>query len=408
MRIVSQSEHDAVADRPKITDEAIAALKLRVGKAIPQPASAFHDVTADAIRNYARGIGDRNPLYRDADYARASVQARVVAHPTFMLYTGVPAEVAPADGSSGDPLAGVHAFYSGEDIHWFRPIVAGDRLEYSGGLAAVELKASRRGGRALHEIRERVFRDAAGVVGVSRERLIRIGRNASRERASGQPEAAREVPHRYTVDEMERIDAAYEAEEIRGAEPRYWEDVSIEDRSTPLVKGPYTVTAYICFAEGTGPRNKFHRAHSDAYAYRKRHPRAFPLNSLGYPDTIARVHWDREMAFRAGLRETYDFGGERIAWMSHAVTNWMGDGGFLERLTVRITAFCFVGDTVWIVCRVAEKLSSARVVLDIQAVNQTGESVATARAVVKLPTRDGGSLAELPSQSDEWATTIQF
>jgi acyl dehydratase len=377
----------------EITDEIVERKRRRVGLPVPRLDAPFEYITIDNMRNYARGVGDINPFYRDAEYARQTRWGRLLAHPSFIAYTGRSLETTFSDEllatGRGDPLAGVHAFYSGEELEFFRPIGDGDRLTVRSGLASIDVKPSRMGGRSVHEVEESVYRDQNGdLVGVRRQLLIRVERSAAREKQKNQSVA---VPHRYTPEDIQRIYADYEREYIRGAAPRYWEDVEIGEPTIPLVKGPYTVTAYICFAEGTGPRNSYHRAHSVAYRYTKDHPRAFPPNELGYPDTVARVHWDREMAHRAGLPETYDFGGERVAWMSHAVTHWMGDDAFLRRLSVRIKAFCFVGDTVWITGEVTNKRSEggdALVDLEFVATNQRGEQIASSEATVILPLRD--------------------
>ena len=392
MTVTDALERARDAEESRITDEKIEALRQRIGVVSTRDLRpAFEYATVDSMRNYARGIGDINPFYRDPDYAKRTVWGRFCAHPTFVLYMGVrahatPEEQAAARATGGDPLAGVHSFYSGEDITWYRTIVEGDRFTVRGGLAAVEVHPSKMGGRSVHEYREAAFRDANNeLVAVRRKLRIRIDRSKARSQGKF---LNLDVPHRYTPEELAAIEADYEREYIRGGEPRYWEDVTVGETSVPLVRGPYTTTAYICYAEATGPRNDFHRAHSDAFRYRKKHPKAFPLNDLGFPDTVARVHWDPDMARRAGLPATYDFGGERVAWMSNVVTHWMGDHGFMHKLSVRLLAFCFVGDTVWLRAKVVDKRQENGfnfVDLELSATNQRNETIATGSAVVSLP-----------------------
>lgn len=386
----------------QITDEAVERLRLRVGVPVPQLEPSFEFASVDNMRNYAKGIGDINPMYRDPEYARRSPWGSFAAHPTFMLYMGRSVEQSYPDDlvertGRGDPLAGVHAFYSGVDIEWTSRIEEGDRMTVRGGLASAEVRRSRMGGQAVHQWTERAYRNQREeLVGVHRELLIRVERSAAR---STGKYSSLDVPHSYTEAELEAIEKDYEREYIRGEEPRYWEDLEVGEALVPLLKGPYTVTAYICYAEGTGPRNAFHRAHSVAYRYRKEHPRAFPPNDFGYPDTVARVHWDRSMAARAGLPETYDYGGERVAWMSHAVTHWMGDVAFLRRLQLQVKAFCFVGDTVWIGGRVERKYEEKgekRAEVSLSAKNQRDEEISSGMATVILPSRSDASLP-LPS-----------
>ncbi len=383
-----------------ITDEKVERLRRRVGLPVPYTDASFEFAGVDSLRNYARGIGDVDPFYRDPRYARRTPWGGFAAQPTFMLYMGISEETELSEEllatGRGDPLAGVHAFYSAEEMRWFRRIDENDRLSLRKGLASVEVKSSRMGGQAVHEVHEGVYRNQDGsLVGLRRQLLVRVGRASARSQGKN---LNLDVPHRYNEQEMAAIEAEYEREYVRGSEPRLWEDVAVGEESVPLLRGPYTTTAYICYAEATGPRNDYHRAHTVAYRYRKEHPRAFPLNPLGYPDTIARVHWDREMAQRAGLPETYDFGGERVAWFSTAATHWMGDTAFLCRLQIRLRGFCFVGDTVWIRGVVTDKRVEGEdhlVDLELTAINQRSETISTGSATFLLPVR-GDTQPRLP------------
>ena len=40
--------------------------------------------SADNLRRYADGIGDFNPRFRDADYAKVTKYGRLIAQPTFL------------------------------------------------------------------------------------------------------------------------------------------------------------------------------------------------------------------------------------------------------------------------------------------------------------------------------------
>lgn len=377
-----------------ITAEGLAALRRRAGIIVPETRPGHEFASRDGIRCYSEGIGDRNPLYRDADYAAKSRWKGLIAHPTMMLYMGVSEKkkLTPEERErgKGGGLPGVHAFYSGDEIEWFRPIRENDRLTSISGVAKVEEKSSVTAEKSIHITTERVFMNQYGeLTGIERRLTIRYERSKSRERRTHL-----DIPiHTYTSEEMAHIDADYEREEIRGPNIRYWEDVTVGEELTPVVKGPWCVTYYILFAEGTGHRNEFHRAHSLAYEFRKRHPQAFPLNEYGFPDVIMRVHWDPVMARITGESTTYDFGGERIGWMSHGATNWMGDDGFLRKLSVQIRRFCRTGDTVWIQGKVADKYVKDEehfVELELHAINQRGEDIAPSRAWVLLPSRVDG------------------
>jgi acyl dehydratase len=341
------------------------------------------------------------------DYARKTRWGKAIAHPTFMLYMGVPEpheytedEIARGAGR-GDPLAGVHSFYSGVELECFRPVFEGDRLTVRGGMAKVEEKLSRMGGRSVRQVRDAVYRNQDGeLVAVARRSAIRVERAQARSQGKYMDI---EVPKKYSDEELAKIEADYEAEEIRGATPRYWEDVEVGEETKPLVKGPWTITNYICYCEATGPRNNFHRSHSDAYRYRKDHPKAWPRTDYGLPDTVARVHWEPEMARQAGLPHVYDFGGERVAMMSHFTTNWAGDDGWVRRLAVEFRGFFFYGDTMWIRGRVTDKRiedGEHIVEMDIWGQNQRGDITTPGTATFILPSRENGPV-KIPARIPE-------
>jgi len=44
------------------------------------------------------------------------------------------------------------------------------------------------------------------------------------------------------------------------------------------------------------------------------------------------VNTDDYVARELGIHSAYDYGADRITWIGHALTNWMGDDGFLKKL----------------------------------------------------------------------------
>ena len=108
---------------------------------------------------------------------------------------------------------------------------------------------------------------------------------------------------------------------------------------------------------------------------------------------MIRVHALAGTAGAAGLPMAFDYGAQRMCWLAHPITNWMGDDGFLTRLYGEIRRFNYLGDTTWIRARVTGKRAGAgggreRLVdLGVRAENQLGEVTAKGRAQVALPTR---------------------
>jgi len=102
------------------------------------------------------------------------------------------------------------------------------------------------------------------------------------------------------------------------------------------------------------------------------------------------VHMEDTRAQEIGLPGAYDYGCQRISWLGNLLTNWMGDDGFLERLSGRLLRFNVVGDTTWCKGKVAKKYvdnNQHLVDIDCWAENQRGEKTSAGIATVRLPVK---------------------
>ena len=89
-----------------------------------------------------------------------------------------------------------------------------------------------------------------------------------------------------------------------------------------------TVTGFIGYAQGWG--GLYIRANKLAWKLIDAHPGVGIKNRFGIPDCPERVHWEEEFAHEVGAPGAYDYGPERCSWLTHHLTNWMGDDGFLR------------------------------------------------------------------------------
>jgi hypothetical protein len=89
--------------------------------------------------------------------------------------------------------------------------------------------------RALQQIYRTTFRAPDGeVVCEADSWCFRTERDTARE---GAKHSAVE-PHVYSAEEIEHIRRAYRDEEIRGREPRSWDDVAVGDPVRPCARAP--------------------------------------------------------------------------------------------------------------------------------------------------------------------------
>jgi hypothetical protein len=292
----------------------------------------------------------------------------------------------------GDPLRGVHAFYSASVREWWAPLRPGKRVFRRNALVGVLEKRSEFAERAVHEWMAQVFRDDETVLAAQYRNMIRT----ERAKARSKKKYDNVTIEPWTAEALAKIDAAYAAERPRGAEPRFWEDVTEGDELSPLVKGPLTVTDMVCWHVGMGMGLYGVAPLRLGWRNRQRIPRFYAPDTLGIPDVQQRVHWDVEAAKAVGNPTTYDYGRMRETWLIHLCTDWMGDDAWLWKLGCELRLFNYVGDATSLGGRVVRKYLAdgdrPAVDLELWGRNQRGEVTCPGDATVLLPSRDRGAV----------------
>jgi acyl dehydratase len=351
----------------------------------------------DTIRHFADGLGDTNPLFRDREYARNTKYGRLIASPAFLYSVRWL--------SPGRGFTGVHGWYSGGEWEWYLPIYEGDEFKVICVLLDQDEKAGKMGkGRTWIDYSLVLFVNQKGEL-VGGEKGYSIFAERSKAGSAGKFKGIPKTV--YTEEELQRIYDLYENEEIRGAEPRFWEDVEVGEKIGPMVKGPLTVRDIITWMMGGG--SQFYKAHKIAYDWVKRHPGGLMfVKELGESDIPELVHVFDSYAREIGVERAYDYGCQRMSWLCNLLTNWMGDEGFLWKMKGDLRSFNMVGDATFYEGRVAEKyMEGDRCCVDIEAwaTNQREEpSMAPTVSTVILPSKTHGSVIypEPPSERTKW------
>jgi acyl dehydratase len=367
-----------------ITDHTLDDLRKRIGVKIENTVEPWcYEATRDNIRHYAHGIGDDNPLWCDPAYAKKTKFGDVIAPPSFVFACS-----RIVSGYVGG-LPGVHAMFAGCDFTWMKPIRRNAQISTSAYLKDLIEHNTRFAGRSIQQIYHVDFFDETGDQLCAADTwCFRTDRDMARESGTKYKDL-KAKPHKvYTQAELDRINALYENEEVRGAKPRYWEDVKAGDKLTTLVKGPMTVTGFIAYTQGWG--GLYIRAHKLAWQLQKKHPNAGIKNKFNIPDCPERVHWEEEFALKVGAPGAYDYGPERCSWLGHAMTNWIGDDGQLVKLYSQIRRHNPEGDSIFIDGEVSRKLEiDGRKCVEVQLIgrNQDGELSIQGHAVAALPSK---------------------
>jgi len=374
----------------QITDEGIADLEERLG-AYYQSGPYRLVVTADDIRNNAEANGDLNPLFSDADYASRTRFRGLIAPPTYVDL--IKHYTATAIGG----LPGVHAFHVGNAVEFFAPARPGDVIGPTFRPWKISEKVGKFAGRMVSVDCEIIYRNQRDeLVAIAHGEVFRVVRETARSRGK----YADQKKELYTREQLEAIWQIAESEEIRGAQPRYWEDIGVGDTLGPIVRGPLRVVeiSFRNWAGGgllTGAGGMVYGGHFFQFEeYLRRPGLAEVEEGTGVMDHPHRGHWEESFARKIGVPGVYDIAVQRTAWMTTLLTNWVGDDGWVRSIASQFRFFNVEGDTTWITGTVTGKRvegSLHLVDVDIRCVNQREEVSTTGGGSMVLPTRAPGA-----------------
>jgi acyl dehydratase len=368
---------------PKITEAGLDDLRSRIGVKIENTVEPWnYEATRDAIRHYAHGIGDDNRLWCDPVYAEGTKYGSIVALPSFLFTTS-----RLISGYCGG-LSGVHAMWAGADWTWEKPVLRGDTISTEAHLKGLIEHQTKFAGRSFQQTYHVDFFNQHGdkVAGAD-SWVFRTDRDEARERGTKYTEERGRVEP-FTEAQLAEYSDIYASEELRGSTPRYWEDVKVGDTVPRIVKGPMTVTGFICYAQGWG--GLYIRANKLAWKMQQAHPGLAIKNRFNVPDCPERVHWDEAFALEVGAPGAYDYGPERCSWLTHHMTNWIGDQGFLRSSSCQIRRHNPDGDVMFIdgaVIRKFEESGKKYVEVEQKATTHRGELSAFGTAIAELPSK---------------------
>jgi acyl dehydratase len=394
----------------RITAEDIERARAQMGIPQYERNAVFNRVaSADTIAHFAFGIGDDNPLGHDPDYGKTTRWRSQIASPLYATTVGLDDTPPPTPELKKlfkGLFRGVGKYYSGATWEWFRPICPGETIyrEYTTSNIQVKESSSFAGGVTVIDSYRFLYVTRLGEPVCTHElSFVNAEREASKEKGR-HDDFKRQV---YTPEDIERIDAMYAAEVVRGAQARWWEDVNVGDTLQPVVKGPLRIGDMVGFHIGWGMGQTYGAGPLRyGWKHRQRMPAFYTRDEHGVPDIVQRLHWDEKRATEIGLPAPYDYGTMRTNWLGHLITNWMGDEAWLLKLKTEMRAFNFLGDMTVCSGEVVEKrVEGIRHVVDlkVQCTNQRDEVTSPGVATVVLPSKSAGAVV-LPTPPEALAS----
>lgn len=377
------AEFDLLA--PAISDNALAEARSLLGMPI-RVEQYNYEATRDVIRHYAWGIGDDNPIYSDPEYAKATQWGTIIAPPTFFfgLWDAV---VAPG-------LPDVQWYYSGIDAEFYHPIRRNDTVTASAEYVSAEPLSGKTVANMLVQTGDVRYHDQDGrLMTKVMSHCFRVARQSAKGGLSYTPRDK----HVFTDEEIAAIADAQVNEYVRGASVLHWEDVEVGSSLPGTVRGPINqqdMTAYYCGAVGTSGykstklrwKYKHWANHSPEKLpnnYDKSYYGAKVLPSIGHQDAkVATVD--------LGMPGPYDNGPQRCGMLTTVATNWIGDNGFVRKLSARLKMPVIFGDCNYFKGKVTDKRIEnglGLVTLELWGENQFGQVTIKGSAEVELPRR---------------------
>jgi acyl dehydratase len=370
----------------RFTDEMLDEMRALIGTEL-RTAGSVNNEYADrmAILRFCEGIGDDNPLFTEPEYAAQTTHGGIIAPPSFVFA---------CLGSVQVGWRGLGGFHAETFMDFHKPISLDDKITakvfFDGFDGPIE--ASNFAGRRIKDYLRQEYRNEAGDLVAtficSRMRFERTEMQKKRESRKI------ELPHPWTEEELHQIEEDVLAEEVRGATPRYWEDVEVGDEIGTLTKGPMGLTDFIAFVAGGAAPIPRVAAHGVALKRYRKHPKwAFRDPRTHALEPVYSVHYNDYAAQMQGAQMAYDVGVQRTCWQIQSITKCMGDDAFLKKIHGQYRSHVYLSDVVRLGGKVSEKYvdddGDAVVKIETWATNQRGQSCMPGSAVVKLPRKGG-------------------
>lgn len=212
---------------------------------LPRGTVFFHQkLELGQVQTYARAWNPYDPLYNSERYGKRSFWGSMLAYPFYTLHQPLYPRIPRTFGDK-------HYFgNSGGEVEYFQPIHPGDTI------SAIKEEQSFIDVTSEGRPELRVFDLSGACLQYNQHgdlvcKYHTTGKNAFMRYRTGMPQpvpspfsvnaewaAAAPPTHVTTPEEWALIQELWPAEEIRGGNTRYWEDVQVGDRIPPVCTGP--------------------------------------------------------------------------------------------------------------------------------------------------------------------------
>jgi len=286
--------------------------------------------TEDAIRQFCDAIDDQNPLYRSRDYAKNHSCGAIIAPPQFL------GAIAPYSGIA--KAADLLDFYTarldaGVSMEWFKIIYEGDRFTVTEYPIAVKDLTREKTALQFLVTGKRVYRN-------QRNEIVAIAEISGIAVVIGPPSPEKQIGKKITMNYFseEKVEEWYrlmEEEKIQGESTRLWEEVNEGDQVWPT-HHVFSMTEDIAFSAAKGKSYSWRQQ----MAARGENWKSAIDPDSGLPD-FTNLHQTDAAAQRLGMPYANCLADQMRAWLGRMIEHWMGDGGFLKKMSDQVRGILY-------------------------------------------------------------------
>lgn len=350
-------------------------------------------VTEDLIRDYARAMGNPDPLYNDPAYGRSTSWGGMVAPPTF---TNCLAEAATYPVIKVIPPPGWGRYYGGTEFKTFQPIRPGDEFHVTDKyLGHTEKTNPGKPYRLFYHAGQRTYinqKDEIVCIATGHEIITATYPGEMEDMTKTISEGRKRRP--YTKEELDKLHQHYDDElagkHRRGAEIRYWDDVVVGEELEPVIKGPLNLCDLVqwyggCWGATFG-------AFAVAWEMTKTRLHDTPID----PETgeyIPGISWHYLdwVAQTRGVPKPIAFGAQNEGNIAHIICNWMGDDAFVKHLSIQHRRPNYHGDMNFLNGKVMKKyVEDGEHLVDLEVWSETQDAIKhmVASATIRLISKE--------------------
>lgn len=383
----SAIDHYIAEENSKVGKPRVAALD------IPNSWPQVHSlVTEEAIRDYVWNLGCTNPLYTDPEYAKKSCWHGVIApQGRFVNYI---AEAGNFD--RGNYVPGQTHLYGGTTYEYYDVMRAGEKYTIMDEYLGVEEKKLPPEKAAKYRLlimraKRHYINDSGKTVVTTTGEIAITCVYPAEIKTDGKSAVLGEnsVTHyddAFLKELHEYYEEYYKGAFYTGSKERFWDDVVEGEELPVLKKGPIDVIDIVGFQTGIaamvgGGATKWEVLRN-----------GLSVKDPATGEYVPRVifHYDKAAAKQMGHPSAMVYAAMQEAYISEALSNWMGDAGFIKKLSHRARKPCYHGDMIFTKGSVVRKFEcdgEALVEVSITTVNQNGVEICPSKAIIRLPRR---------------------